>query len=101
MLDYIVKFYQQPDPGPERVEGLATRLLSHPDAGRQWVALDDDSRLIGFAALFFSWNTLTGRRVAILNGFFVVPEQRGHHVGESLFITVLGYVESKGFSSLE
>jgi hypothetical protein len=57
------------------------------------VALDDDSRLIGFATLFFSWNTLTVRRAAILNDLFVVSEQRGQHEGESLFSEILGFVK--------
>lgn len=100
MLDYIVDFYRQPDPGESAVTGLVQDLLNNPGRGRQWVA-EINGELIGFATLYITCNTLPAKQTGILNDLYVAPKMRGRHVGESLFKTVLSHVRDQGLAGLE
>jgi ribosomal protein S18 acetylase RimI-like enzyme len=91
MNQYIVDFYQRPNPGDEALKGLVQHLLINPERGLQFVA-EKDGKLLGFATLYFSFSTLQVKRTAILNDLFVSPDARGHKIGEKLFQKCLSYI---------
>lgn len=90
MRGYIVDFYQQPDPGVERLDSFIRHLLDHPDQGHQLVA-ERDGTVVGFTTLYFIWSTLKLKRFVVMNDLYVAASARGQHVGEALFLAVMGY----------
>jgi GNAT superfamily N-acetyltransferase len=73
-------------PGRGRLRDLMAALRADPEGeGVQLIARSgDDHRAVGFATVFWSWNTLRGGRTGILHDLFVAPEARGQRVGERL-----------------
>lgn len=97
MLQYIVDFYQQPE--PENLDVFLAHLFQHPASGLQLVA-EEEGKLIGFATLYFTFSTLKAKRTAILNDLFVKHEARGKKVGEKLFQACLNYIRENDFASM-
>lgn len=83
-------FYQQPDPGVDRIESFIRHLVDHPDQGYQLVA-EQDGIVVGFATLYFIWSTLKLKRFVVMNDLYVAASVRGQHVGEELFLAVMRY----------
>lgn len=100
MYQYIVDFYKCPDPGKEALTKLVTHLLQDPSAGIQFVAETQSQTLVGFATLYFTFNTLEAKRMAFLYDLFVVPDTRGQKVGERLFQTCLSYIREHDYSHM-
>jgi GNAT superfamily N-acetyltransferase len=67
------------DPGHEGMQLLAT------DGGED----------VGFATLFWSWETTSGR-VGVMNDLYVVPAARGRGVGSALINACLEWCRSHG-----
>ncbi|MFD2680316.1 GNAT family N-acetyltransferase [Bacillus seohaeanensis] len=99
MRQYIVDFYEQPEPNENDLKGLINHLLDNPSSGLQFVA-EENGELVGFATLYFTFSTLSVKRQAILNDLFVAPNVRGKKVGEKLFQTSLDYIRENDFSSM-
>lgn len=97
---YIVDFYLSPDPGKEALTKLVTHLIDDPSAGIQFVAETQSQRLVGFATLYFTFNTLEAKRMAFLYDLFVVPDTRGLKIGERLFNTCLSYIRENDYSHM-
>lgn len=94
MLQYVVGFYRQPQPPDDDLRGLIEVCLRGTE-GTQFVAEDGDG-LVGFATLFFSWNTLRAARVAIMHDLYVVEPARGSGVAEELFRACAGESARRG-----
>jgi GNAT superfamily N-acetyltransferase len=72
-------------PNDADLEGLARALIADPDReGIQLLARGDGGEALGFATVFWSWQTLSAARVAVMNDLFVVPETRKQGVGRAL-----------------
>jgi len=57
---------------------LSRALLADPEReGLQLLARDDAGRAVGFATLYWTWQTLAAARVGVMNDLFVAPEARG------------------------
>ncbi len=83
MRDYC-SFYRT-SPSDEALAALSCALLDAPDQeGVQLVTRDDDGSPLGFATVFWSWDTTEAMRSAILHDLFVVPAARGRGVGRAL-----------------
>ncbi|MED4206511.1 GNAT family N-acetyltransferase [Neobacillus mesonae] len=99
MRQYIVDFYQRPEPREIELKGLIQHLQENPSSGLQFVA-EENGELIGFATLYFTFSTLNVKRQAVLNDLFVQPNARGKKVGEKLFQTCLDYVRANHFAGM-
>jgi len=55
-----------------------------PSEGLQLIARDSDGTPQGFATIYWTWQTLYGARVGVLNDLFVIPESRGSGTGRAL-----------------
>ena len=100
MHQYIVDFYKSPEPTQEALQGLVTHLLENPYEGVQFVAESENLQLAGFATLYFTFNTLEVKRMAVLYDLFVSSDFRRQNVGESLFQTCLDHVREHDYSHM-
>jgi GNAT superfamily N-acetyltransferase len=77
-------FYEV-DPSDDRLLALSRALLADPEhEGIQLIARDDDGRAIGFATVYWTWQTLEAARLAVMNDLFVAPEGRGTGIAGAL-----------------
>jgi GNAT superfamily N-acetyltransferase len=82
MLRAYCDFYRV-HPSDERLTALATALIENPDEGVQLIARRDDAS-VGFATVFWTWQTLSACRVGVLNDLFVESAARGSGAGRAL-----------------
>jgi GNAT superfamily N-acetyltransferase len=93
MLRAYCDFYRV-DPTDERLRALASALIADPSEGLQLIARDspaesDGAPLVrgtplGFATIYWTWQTLYAARVGVLNDLFVTPASRGSGAGRAL-----------------
>ena len=83
MLRAYCDFYHV-DPSDERLRALVTALIDNPSEGLQLIARDSDGTPLGFATIYWTWQTLYAARVGVLNDLFVVPASRGSGTGRAL-----------------
>ncbi len=78
------EFYETA-PADEALLDLSRVLLAQPDTeGVQLIARNERSVAVGFATLFWSWDTTEARRIAIMHDLFLAPPARGRGVAEQL-----------------
>jgi GNAT superfamily N-acetyltransferase len=93
-------FYQVTPSDRELLE-LSRALLADPQReGLQLLARDDAGRAVGFATLYWSWQTLVAARVGVLNDLFVAAEARGMGVAEGLIAACLERCRNHGATRL-
>ena len=84
MMRAYCDFYEV-DPPDQGLEDLARALIAEPETdGVQLIARGEAGEPLGFATVFWSWQTLTAARVGVMNDLFVVQEARGGGVGRAL-----------------
>ena len=93
MLRAYCDFYRVA-PSDERLRALVTALIDDPSEGLQLIARDTDGAAsaatssrgtpLGFATIYWTWQTLHAGRVGVLNDLFVVPASRGSGTGRAL-----------------
>ena len=77
-------FYEV-SPPDEALLALSRALIADPEReGVQLIARDPEGRAVGFATLYWSWQTLAASRVGVMNDLFVAPEARGSGLAERL-----------------
>jgi len=83
MLRAYCDFYRV-DPTDERLRALASALIADPSEGLQLIVRDSDGTSLGFATIYWTWQTLYAARVGVLNDLFVIPASRGSGAGRAL-----------------
>jgi Acetyltransferases len=84
MMRAYCDFYEVA-PSDTDLERLALALIADPDReGIQVIARGDEDEPIGFATVYWTWQTLTAARAGVMNDLFVVPAVRGQGVGREL-----------------
>jgi GNAT superfamily N-acetyltransferase len=83
MLRAYCDFYRV-EPSDDRLLALATALIDNPAEGVQLIAREGDGTPLGFATVYWTWQTLHAARVGVLNDLFVVPASRGSGTGRAL-----------------
>jgi GNAT superfamily N-acetyltransferase len=64
---------------------LSRALLADPDReGVQLVARNDRTEAVGFATVYWTWDTLSAARAGIMHDLFVRPSARGTGVADLL-----------------
>lgn len=92
-------FYET-DPRDDRLVALSRALLDDPGEGLQFLARDAEERAVGFATLYWSWDTTDAMRIGVMYDLFVVPETRGGGVGRRLIETCRGACRRRGAGKL-
>jgi GNAT superfamily N-acetyltransferase len=88
------------DPGDEALRTLAQALLDDPDEGIQLLARDEDETPVGFATIYWTWQTLYAARVGVLNDLYVAPGSRGGGTGRALIARCLQLCADRGAAKL-
>jgi GNAT superfamily N-acetyltransferase len=88
-------------PADEDLLALSRALIADPEReGVQLIARDLRGRAIGFATVFWTWSTLSGRRLGVMNDLFVAPHARGSGVAEALIDACRVQCRSRGVPRL-
>ncbi len=82
MLRAYCDFYRV-DPSDDRLLTLASALIDNPDEGLQLIARAQGAPL-GFATIYWTWQTLYASRVGVLNDLYVNAAVRGSGTGRAL-----------------
>jgi GNAT superfamily N-acetyltransferase len=72
-------------PSDEPLLALSRALIADPEReGLQLVARDWRGRAVGFATVFWSWQTLSASRLAVMNDLYVAEHARGTRIADAL-----------------
>jgi GNAT superfamily N-acetyltransferase len=72
-------------PTDEALLAVSRALIADPDReGVQLLARDNGMEAVGFATVYWSWDTLIAGRVGIMHDLFVRPSDRGTGVADLL-----------------
>ena len=64
---------------------VSRALIADPEReGIQLIARGDDRDAVGFATVYWSWDTLIAARVGIMHDLFVIPPARGTGIADLL-----------------
>jgi len=66
----------------------------------QLIARDPSGAAIGFATVFWSWSTLSGSRIGVMNDLFVTLAARGTGTAPALIDACLERARQRGAGSL-
>ena len=89
-------------PSDDALLGVSRALLADPDrAGGQLIARDERSSASGFATLFWTWDTLEGCAIAVMNDLYVVPEARGGGLGDRLIDACVERCRARGLTRMD
>jgi GNAT superfamily N-acetyltransferase len=81
---------------------LARGLLAEPALeGIQLIARRGRSDAVGFATVFWSWDTTEASRIGIMNDLYVAPQARGCGLADALIGECMQLCRRRGASRLE
>ena len=79
-------FYET-HPDDQALLDLSRAQLADPDReGVQLLARDAAGQAVGFASVFWSWDTTEAARIGIMNDLYVAPEARGSGLADELIV---------------
>jgi GNAT superfamily N-acetyltransferase len=77
-------FYEV-NPSDEALLALCRALIAdHEREGLQLIARQPDGKAVGFATLYWTWQTLNAARLGVMNDLFVTDEARGTGLADRL-----------------
>jgi GNAT superfamily N-acetyltransferase len=72
-------------PSDEALRALSQAQIADPEReGVQLIARDAHGEAVGFATIFWSWNTLVAARIGVMNDLFVAEQARGTGLADAL-----------------
>ena len=72
-------------PSDDALFVISRALIADADReGVQLIARSDDGEAVGFATVYWSWDTLIAARVGIMHDLFVTPRARGTGIADLL-----------------
>lgn len=88
-------------PDDDALLAVSRALIGDPDReGVQLIARTDNRDAIGFATVYWSWNTLIATRVGIMHDLFVVPSARGTGAADLLISACVDECRKHGATTL-
>jgi GNAT superfamily N-acetyltransferase len=100
LLRAYCDFYQV-SPSDRALGELSRALLADPRReGLQLLAHDESGRAVGFATLYWTWQTLSAARVGVMNDLYVAAEARGTGVAGALIDACLERCREHGATEL-
>ena len=77
-------FYEV-DPSDDALLAVCRALIADPEReGLQLIARQPDGRAVGFATLYWTWQTLNAARLGVMNDLFIATEARGSGLADRL-----------------
>jgi GNAT superfamily N-acetyltransferase len=72
-------------PSDEALLAVSRALIADPEReGLQLIARAPDGRAVGFATVYWTWQTLNAARLGVMNDLFITPEARGSGLADRL-----------------
>jgi GNAT superfamily N-acetyltransferase len=99
MMRAYCDFYEV-DPRDDRLIALSRALIESPGEGGQLLARNAEGVAVGFATVYWSWQTLDAMRIGVMNDLYVVPDARGDGVGRRLIEHCRGLCRKRGAGKL-
>ena len=88
-------------PSDEALLAVSRALIADPEhEGLQLIARRPDGQAVGFATVYWTWQTLSAARLAVMNDLFVAPEGRGSGVADRLIAACRERAAEHGASEL-
>jgi GNAT superfamily N-acetyltransferase len=100
LIRAYLDFYHAPQPDDARLHAFLDRLDADPARGVQLVA-EQGSRLVGFASLFASFDTLVAAEILVMNDLFVEQGSRRRGIGDALFAACRRYARDHAYVRLD
>lgn len=106
LLKKYCEFYNQTEQIPitsdESLISLSRALIANPThEGIQLIVRETKNQTaVGFATIFWSWSTLQGGRLAIMNDLFVLEQYRGQGLADALIVECAKYAREHGAGCL-
>ena len=79
---------------------MARALIADPRREGVQILARDGGRPVGFATIFWTWSTLRGARIGVMNDLFVDPAARGKGIAEALIAECVERCGARGARSL-
>jgi GNAT superfamily N-acetyltransferase len=87
-------------PSDDELLAMSRSLIENPDEGVQLIARDDDGRAVGFATVFWTWQTLSASRLGVMNDLFVAEGARGGGHADALIAECAERCRARGATNL-
>ena len=88
-------------PSDEALLAMSRRLIADPELeGVQLIARDGDGTAVGFATVFWTWQTLTASRLGVMNDLFVAESARGGGHADALIAECAARSRAHGATDL-
>lgn len=87
-------------PGEQALRDLALALLEDPSQGVQLIARNADGDAVGFATVFWTWQTLSASRTGVMNDLYVTPGERGRGWADALIKACAECCAARSISTL-
>jgi GNAT superfamily N-acetyltransferase len=88
-------------PSDEALLTVSQALIADPDReGVQLIARNGNGTAVGFATVYWSWDTLIAARLGIMNDLFVALEARGTGVADALIAACVDECRRHGATRL-
>jgi len=92
-------FYEV-EPTDDELLALARALIADPDQGVQLIARDEDGGALGFATVYWTWQTLSAARLGVMNDLFVAEPARGGGAADALIAACVERCRERGAREL-
>ena len=88
-------------PADDALLTVSHALIADPDReGIQLIARGDGGQAVGFATVYWSWDTLIAARVGIMHDLFVIPPARGTGIADLLIAACVDECRGHGGAKL-
>jgi GNAT superfamily N-acetyltransferase len=88
-------------PSDEALLAMSRALIADPQReGIQLVARNWDDAAVGFATVFWTWQTLSASRAAVMNDLFVAEHARGTRIADALIAACADRARAHGAAHL-
>src|SRR3954452_18895115 len=88
-------------PSDEELLAMSRKLISNPELeGVQLIARDEDGKAVGFATVYWTWQTLNASRLGVMNDLFVAEGARGGGHADALIAECAERCRQRGAAEL-
>jgi GNAT superfamily N-acetyltransferase len=88
-------------PADDALLAVSRALIADPDReGVQLIARSESGETVGFATVYWSWDTLVAARVGIMHDLFVIPPARGTGIADLLIEACVEECRRRGAAKL-
>ena len=88
-------------PSDDALLALSRALIADPEREGVQLIARDGSEAVGFATVFWTWSTLGGFRIGVMNDLYVAPAARGGGLADRLIAALAELCREHGAQRLQ